>query len=132
VPLTALVLVLLGLAVVTIVLTRVRVRRADGPAVGPLVLGLHTGAGLVGVALFALYVLGKGPLGDSRALVGILGLAGLWVATACGLVMMARWLPSRGRHAPPRAAGASLSVLAHVGMLVAVGVMTVAYMFDSV
>jgi len=64
--------------------------------------------------------------------VGILALAAWWVVAGTGLLVLVRWLPSRGRHASAGAGdswsdGPALSVLAHVGMLVGVVVFTWAY-----
>jgi hypothetical protein len=69
--------------------------------------------------------------------VGILALAAWWVVAVVGLLILVRWLPSRGRHASDGARdswseGPGLSVLAHVGMLVGVLVFTWAYVFAVV
>ncbi len=54
-----------------------------------------------------------------------------------GLLILGRWLPSRGRHAADATSdtwseGPGLSVLAHVGMLVGVIVFTWAYLVAAV
>ena len=53
------------------------------------------------------------------------------------LLLLGRWLPTRGRHADDKAtdswgSGPGLSVLAHVGMLVGVVVFTYAYLTSAV
>ena len=70
------------------------------------------------------------PLGG--ALVGIVALALWWVTTVAGLLILVRWLPSRGKHADQAredtwSEGPGLSLLAHVGMLAGVLVFTYAY-----
>ena len=56
-------------------------------------------------------------------------LAGWWLLTVIGLLLLARWLPSGGKHSEDAqsdawGSGAGLSVLGHVGMLVGVGYFT--------
>ena len=70
-------------------------------------------------------------------MVGILALAFWWITAICGLLILVRWLPARGRHAPRAPSdtwsdGPGLSVLAHVGMLVGVLVFTYAYLTAAV
>ena len=67
------------------------------------------------------------------ATVGIVGLGLYWVVTIAGLLILVRWLPSRGKHSSEGvqdkwSEGPGLSVLAHVGMLVGVVVFTIAYL----
>lgn len=135
------ILLLVALGLAAVVLTRVRLSKEEGVAglakVSPLVLNVHTFAGLIGFVLFALYVLGSGFLGDSRDLVGILGLAFLWLAVVAGLAILARWMPTHGRHSQLAqdddwAEGPGLSMIAHLGMLVGVSIMTVVYMLNKV
>ena len=62
-------------------------------------------------------------------LVGIVALAFWWLTTFAGLLILLRWLPSRGKHATGArddswSEGPGLSVLAHVGTLVGVLVFT--------
>jgi hypothetical protein len=62
-------------------------------------------------------------------LVGVVGLAFWWLTTLAGLLILLRWLPSRGRHASAArddtwSEGPGLSVLAHIGMFVGVLVFT--------
>ena len=51
---------------------------------------------------------------------GLLGLACYWITALAGLALLARWLPSSGRHAQSStdddwSEGPGLSVVAHVG-----------------
>ncbi len=59
----------------------------------------------------------------------MVALACWWLTALAGLLILLRWLPSRGRHASGGGEdswsdGPGLSVLAHVGMLVGVLVFT--------
>jgi hypothetical protein len=59
----------------------------------------------------------------------VVSLACWWLTAIAGLLILLRWLPSRGRHASVGGEdnwsdGPGLSVLAHVGMLVGVLVFT--------
>jgi hypothetical protein len=120
-------LVLTVLAAVVVVLTRVRLTRDDGEAAGRLsipaqILNLHTGAGLLALVtwggfLYTCYA------GDGLTILGWVGVLFWWLTTFAGLLILARWLPARGRHSSGPAAdtwgeGPGLSALAHIGMLV--------------
>ena len=132
--------VLTGLALVVVVLTRLRMGKGQGAGrvyVGTLLLNIHTGAGLLALISWVLFLVSPedSPLGDP--LVGIVSLAFWWVVTACGLLMLVRWLPSRGRHSSEGfqdswSEGPGLSILAHVGMLVGVCIFTWAYLTSAV
>jgi hypothetical protein len=133
--------VLTGLAAVVILLTRLRLSKPSGARrvdVGTRLLGLHTTAGVLALASWLLYLFGSEALGERpTALVGIVALAFWWIVVAAGLLILVRWLPSRGRHAAEATRdswsdGPGLSILAHVGMLVGVGVFTWAYLFAVV
>ena len=124
--------VLTGLALVVVVLTRLRMGKGQGAGrayVGTLLLNMHTGSGLLAIASWVFYLAGSG----DNALVGIISLAFWWIVTICGLLMLVRWLPTRGRHASAGfqdswSEGPGLSVLAHVGMLVGVSIVTWVYL----
>jgi hypothetical protein len=63
-------------------------------------------------------------------LLGWLGLLFWWVTVIAGLMVLARWMPAKGRHSSGPATdtwgeGPGLSVLAHVGLLVGVAIFTV-------
>jgi hypothetical protein len=125
--------VLTGLALVVVVLTRLRMGTGQGAGrvyVGTLLLNMHTGSGLVAIATWVLYLASGG---DGDPLVGIVSLSFWWIVTICGLLMLVRWLPSRGRHSSEGfqdswSEGPGLSVLAHVGMLVGVCIFTWFYL----
>jgi hypothetical protein len=128
-------IVLTALAAVVVVLTRVRLARG-GEAAGRLsiptnVLNMHTYAGVPALLMWVGYLLtGIGWL-------GALALLAWWVTVAAGLLILARWMPAKGRHASGPAAdtwgeGPGLSVLAHVGLFVGVTVFTVLYLVGSI
>ena len=57
--------------------------------------------------------------------IALVMLAGWWLLTTVGLLLLARWLPSGGKHSEDTkgdawGSGAGLSVLGHVGMLLGV------------
>lgn len=127
--------VLTVLAAVVVVLTRVRLTQ-DGDAAGrlsipPSVLNTHTFAG--GAALVswvAFLVTGIGWL-------GALGLLAWWITVVAGLLVLARWLPAKGRHSSgPKAdtwgQGPGLSVLAHGGLLVGVTAFSVMFLLGTI
>lgn len=132
--------VLTGLALVVVVLTRLRMGKGQGAGrayVGTLLLNVHSGAGLVAVASWLGFLLGSEDSSLGSPLVGIISLGFWWIVTICGLLMLTRWLPSRGRHASEGfqdswSEGPGLSILAHVGMLVGVCIFTFAYLTSAV
>ena len=115
--------VLTALAAVVIVLTRVRMSSRDEDAAGrvdiPHVLvNVHTIFGVLALGLWGTFL-----LATVDKVYGWAGLACWWITTVAGLLILARWLPARGRHAAGPAAdswgeGPGLSVLGHVGLLV--------------
>jgi len=119
--------VLTALAAVVIVLTRVRLGRADEGA-GRLsipkgLLNAHTGSGLLGWAVWVAFLV------TETDIIGYAGVAVLWITVVCGLLILLRWMPAHGRHSSGPTAdswgeGPGLSILAHIGMLVGVGVFT--------
>lgn len=132
--------VLTGLALVVVVLTRVRMGKGQGAGhayVGSLLLNFHTGSGLVAIASWLLFMISDEDSFFGDPLAGIISLGFFWVVTVCGLLMLVRWLPSRGRHASEGfkdswSEGPGLSILAHVGMLVGVCIVTWAYLTSAV
>lgn len=126
-PLT-ITIVLTVLAAVVVVLTRVRLGR-DDDAAGRLsiptnLLNLHTAGGVVALVVWVAF------LASSSAAIGWVGLLAWWVTVVAGLLILARWIPARGRHSSGPVAdtwseGPGLSVLAHVGLLVGVSIFTV-------
>lgn len=133
--------VLTGLAAVVIVLTRLRLGRQDGGAgrlsMGTGLLNVHTGAGALALVVWLVFLVAGEDSAAGSETVGIIALALWWIVVVAGLLILVRWLPSRGRHASDGqddswSEGPGLSVLAHVGMLVGVGVFTWAYLTAAV
>ena len=120
-------LVLTVLAAVVVVLTRVRLAKDEGAgrlSIPQGLLNLHTGAGIPAVLLWTAFLF------TGTTLLGWLGLAFWWVTVIAGLLILARWMPAKGRHSSAPTAdtwgeGPGLSVLAHGGLLVGVIVFTV-------
>ena len=135
-----LVYVLTGVAALIVVLTRLRWQqdRAAGRAVVSSRWALwHTVSGLLGFVLWTIFLVAPGTSVLGGAAMGIFGLGFWWLVVIFGLLMLIRWLPSRGRHADGGgkdawAAGPWLSLLAHLGMLAIAVVMTWAYLMQKV
>jgi len=136
VSIEVIVYILTALAAVVVVLTRLRLGKHEGGAgrinVGPTLLNVHTALGALALIVWVAYLLAQEdtPLGGELA--GIVGVALWWLVTIIGLLILVRWIPSRGRHATSAqkdrwSGGPGLSLLAHVGMLVGVLVFTYAY-----
>ncbi len=127
--------VLTFLSAVVVVLTRVRLSKAEAAGqhqVGMGTVNLHSAFGVVAVLLWVFFLV----TGHDRALVGIVALFFYWLTALTGLMILLRWLPSRGKHASGSAddswsEGPGLSILAHVGMLVGVLVFTWFYATQS-
>ena len=121
--------ILLLLAVVLVVLTRLRLATNDERAAGRLdipvtLVNAHTVLGTLGILVWGTYLY----LATDR-LVGLLGLLLWWATTAVGLLVLARWLPAKGKHASDGAQdswteGPWLSMVGHVGALVGAVVWT--------
>ena len=129
--------ILTALAVVVVVLTRLRLRQDSGGAgavnVGEAFVNLHTVAGTVAVVLWLIWLLADNDTAMGSEVVGIIARAFWWVTVVAGLLILVRWLPSRGKHASSGtedtwSEGPGLSILAHVGMLVGVLVFTYFYL----
>lgn len=140
-PLPWIIYILTALAVVVVVLTRLRLGRGETGAArfqtSPALLNVHTVIGSAAILCWiAFLVSGKGDrLGNS--LIGIAALALLWITAVVGLMILVRWLPSQGKHSSGAvhdtwSQGPGLSVLAHVGMVVGVGVCTWAYLTSAI
>jgi uncharacterized membrane protein len=127
--------VLTFLSAVVVVLTRVRLSQREAAGqhqVGMGTVNLHSGFGVVGVLLWVFFLV----TGHDMSLVGIVALFFYWLTALVGLMILLRWVPSRGRHASDTAddswsEGPGLSILAHVGMLVGVLVFTWFYATQS-
>lgn len=127
--------VLTVLAAIVIALTRVRLR-ADSEAAGrlsipPRLLDMHTYPGVVALVTWVLFLL------LDAGWLGVVSLVAWWVTVVAGLLILARWLPAKGRHSSGPTAdtwgeGPGLSILAHVGLLVGVIVFTVLFFVGSI
>lgn len=132
--------ILTALAALVILLTRVRLgggRGAGRHHIGHGLLAIHTGAGALALVSWLLFLLSPEDSITADALVGIIALGLWWIVVIVGLMVLLRWLPTRGRHASTGiedswSQGPGLSVLAHVGMLVGVCVFTWAYLTSAV
>lgn len=136
-PTEVIVYVLTALAAVVVVLTRVRLAASEEAAgnarVGDGLLLVHTVAGLLAILVWVVFLAVPEDVLSARDVVGISALALWWITVIAGLLVLSRWLPSHGRHVTTTASdswseGPGLSILAHVGMLVGVGVFTWAYL----
>ena len=123
------------LAAVVIVLTRVRLADDEGAAgrlsIPANVLNMHTYAGVPALLLWAVFLV------TGMRLVGAVSLLAWWLTVTAGLLILARWMPAKGRHASGPAAdtwgeGPGLSVLAHVGLLVGVCVFTALFLLQKI
>jgi hypothetical protein len=140
VSLPVIVYVLTALAGLVVVLTRLRLG-GDDKAAGRLqisrgLLNTHTVAGLSAIMTWTVFLFGVGDR-EVESVIGVAGLALFWVTTVAGLMILVRWMPSRGKHASAAvqddwSEGPALSILAHVGMLVGVCLFTWAYLFAKV
>ena len=121
---------------VAMVLTRLRLSRsrvAGQHQVGMGTVNLHTGCGRLALACWVAFLV----TGHDSSLLGIVALLCYWLTAIAGIMLLMRWLPSRGKHASEGKSdtwseGPGLSILAHVGMLVGVCVFTFAYMIEAV
>jgi hypothetical protein len=115
--------VLLVLAVVLVVLTRLRLAGGQQRASGHLdiprsVVDAHTVVGSLAILVWGSYL-----FFDIDWVFGFLGLLLWWVTTVIGLLILMRWMPSKGRHASEGVTdnwteGPWLSMVAHLGALV--------------
>jgi hypothetical protein len=141
VSLEVIVYILTALAAVVVVLTRVRLGGDRGGGgtiqVGHGLVNVHTVAGSLALVVWVLFLIADADTVLGGEAVGIVALALWWVTVVAGLLILVRWMPSRGRHASKGeqdtwSEGPGLSILAHVGMLVGVGVFTYAYLTSAV
>lgn len=132
--------ILTALAAVVVVLTRLRLSGDETAGRFSISRRLPTAHFVVGTIALVLWIgvlvapedtLIGGPL------VGILAIAAWWITAICGLLILVRWLPPKGRHVPEATGdswsdGPGLSLLAHLGMVVGVLVFTYAYLTAAV
>jgi hypothetical protein len=114
--------VLLVLAVVLVVLTRMRLAKRHEPGAGRLdiplgVVNAHTVLGTLAIIVWGTYLF----VGIDWV-VGFVGLLLWWAVTVVGLLILARWLPAKGKHASDGykdtwTEGPWLSMVAHLGAL---------------
>lgn len=132
--------ILTALAAVAIVLTRLRLSGEDAAgrfSISRRITLVHFAAGLFALVLWLGVLLAPEDSFVGGPLVGIIAVAAWWVTAVCGLLILARWLPAKGRHAPEASGdgwsdGPGLSLLAHLGMVVGVLVFTYAYLTAAV
>ena len=126
-----------GLALVVVVLTRLRLSgRLDQSGVAQVpqnVINGHTVVGLLAVIAWAGYLQRFGD--ELNLLVGAFALVLWWIEVVLGLLILARWRSSRGKHATDRRGdnwtdGPGLSALAHIGMLLGVCAFTALLVSD--
>jgi hypothetical protein len=116
------------LSAVVVGLTRIRLSQAQAAGqhqVGMGTVNMHTAFGIAALVAWVAFLV----TGNDRSLVGVVGLFFYWLTALVGLLILLRWIPSRGRHASDSAddswsEGPGLSILAHVGMFVGVCVFT--------
>lgn len=138
--LEVIVYILTALAAVVVVLTRLRLGGGGGGGTVHIprsLLGMHTVAGALALIVWVCYLVADKSAALGGDAVGILALALWWLTVIAGLLILVRWLPSRGRHSSRGedddwSEGPGLSILAHVGMLVGVLVFTYAYLTAAV
>jgi hypothetical protein len=132
--------ILTALAAVAIVLTRLRLRR-DGAAgrfaISSRLPATHFALGMLALVLWIGVLVAPEDTLVGGPAVGILAIALWWATAICGLLILARWLPAKGRHVPEASGdtwsdGPGLSLLAHLGMAVGVLVFTYAYLTAAV
>ncbi|HET6168242.1 MAG TPA: hypothetical protein VFE07_15535 [Marmoricola sp.] len=127
--------VLTFLSAVVVVLTRIRLsqaRAAGQHQVGMGTVNVHSAFGVVALVLWVVFLV----TGHDSSLLGVVALFFYWLTALAGLMILLRWLPSRGKHASDSAddrwsEGPGLSILAHIGMLVGVVVFTWFYATQS-
>jgi len=132
--------ILTVLAAVAIVLTRLRLGNDDAAGRSSISRRLpivHFCAGILALVLWVPVLVAPDDSFVGGALMGILAVAVWWVTALCGLLILVRWLPVKGRHAPQATvdgwgAGPGLSVLAHLGLAGGVLVFTYAYLTAAV
>ncbi len=129
--------VLLALAVVLVVLTRLRLAKRHEPGAGRLdiplgIVNAHSALGALGIIVWGTYL-----LAGVDSLVGVAGLALWWATTLVGLLILLRWLPAKGKHASGGSTdewteGPWLSMLGHLGALVGAIVWTTFFVLGKV
>lgn len=137
--LEAAVYVATALAGTVVVSTRLRLRgdRRHGRYRTSRVLdNVHTIAGALALVTWIVFLGVDEDAAVGGPLTGIIALGFWWVTVLAGLTSLVRWLPARGRHSTAagnvRSRRSGPSVLAQVALLVAVLVLTYAYLVAAV
>jgi hypothetical protein len=129
--------ILFVLAIVLVVLTRMRLAKDDAPVAGRLdipstLVNAHTAVGGLALVVWGAYL-----FFDVDWVVGFLGLVLWWATTAIGLLILMRWVPAKGKHAAEGAPkdewteGPWLSMVGHLGALVGAIVWTAFFALDK-
>ena len=128
--------ILLVLAVVLVVLTRLRLATGDDPGAGRLDIppGLVNAHSVVGG--LAILVWGSYLVFETSWFLGLLGLLLWWATTVIGLLILMRWLPAKGKHAADGASdawteGPWLSMVGHLGAFVGAVVWSAFFLSDK-
>ena len=132
--------VLTALAAVAIVLTRLRLSGDDAAgrfSISNRLPTAHFVAGILALVLWLGVLVAPEDTLLGGPFLGILAIALWWITAVCGLLILARWMPAKGRHVPEASGdswsdGPGLSLLAHLGMAVGVVVFTYAYLTAAV
>lgn len=116
--------ILTGVVALVVVATPLRLRRESGRGgirIGRTVSRVHTLAGLVAVGAWSALVHWGEDVVLGDALMGVIALAGFWVTSFSGLLIMLRWLPTPGDSDRlswgARLAGPIPSVVGHLAVL---------------
>lgn len=128
--------ILLLLAVVLVVLTRLRLASGEQRTSGHTdisrgVVDAHTAVGSLAIVVWGAYL-----FLDVDWVVGFFGLLLWWATTVIGLLILMRWMPSKGRHASEGVQdnwteGPWLSMVAHLGALVGAVVWSAFFVLDK-
>ncbi len=133
--------VLTALAAVVVVLTRLRLGRETAAGrldIARAPVAVHTVAGVLALATWVTFLVAGDRIDEGTAsLLGIAAILLWWIVALAGLLILVRWLPSRGKHAADAkedtwSEGPGLSLLGHLGMVVGVAVFTYAYLVSAV
>lgn len=116
--------ILTAVCAVVVVATPFRLRREathGGIRIGRGVQRIHTLAGVIAVLAWAALVHWGREVWLGDALMGVIGLAGFWITTFSGLMIMLRWLPTKGdtdrRSFADTLRGPVPSVIGHLAVL---------------
>jgi hypothetical protein len=119
---------LTALGAVVVLLTRVRlggtvvdgtVRSSGVFGYSATLLRIHTTVGIITLVVWIVALV------TGRREIAFLALLGWWLLAIVGLLLLARWLPSGGKHSEDKkgdswGSGAGLSLLGHVGTVLGV------------